>query len=267
LSYKLSTVEIDNLWKLFKDNRDIDAKNELLLHYNYLVKWIVSRIEPQFSNRADYDDLVCCGMIGLTNAVDTYDKEQYSKFDEYAAKLIRDEIHDNSRLKDWASPDLREKINDFYANGFCVHEFWQEFLSSGNLDASTEYIECFHFELTEEWANKLLALVLEGKKKATAGSLHYFEKTSERLPRVGDYSIVTDWDGNPRCVIKTTAVTILPFNEITFDICKREGEDETLESWQEGHRHFFTEDGKEVGYEFSETMPVVFEDFEVVYRR
>ncbi|MCL2057423.1 MAG: ASCH domain-containing protein, partial [Oscillospiraceae bacterium] len=107
-----------------------------------------------------------------------------------------------------------------------VNEFWQEFLSVSNKDKSTEYFECFHFELTEGLANKLLDLVLIGKKKATASSLLAFEIEGGKMPQVGDLSIVTDWDGNPRCVIETTAVTILPFNEITFDICKREGEDD-----------------------------------------
>ena len=147
-----------------------------------------------------------------------------------------------------------------------VNEFWQRFISACNKDESISYVECFHFDLTEEWANKLLDLVLSGKKKATASSLYAFEPEGGRIPKVGDCSIVTDWDGNPRCVIETTAVTILPFNEITFDICKREGEDDDLESWQQGHRYFFTEDGKAMGYEFSETMPVVFEDFRVVYK-
>ncbi len=87
-----------------------------------------------------------------------------------------------------------------------------------------------------------------------------------RLPEVGDLSIVTDWEGNPRCVIQTTAVTIIPFSEITYDICKREGEDDTLESWQAGHIRFFKSEGSLLGYEFSEDMPVVFEDFEVVYQ-
>jgi uncharacterized protein YhfF len=54
---------------------------------------------------------------------------------------------------------------------------------------------------------------------------------------------------------------------MTYDICKREGEDDTLESWQKGHRHFFTEEGKELGYVFSESMPVIFEDFKVVYTK
>jgi len=78
---------------------------------------------------------------------------------------------------------------------------------------------------------------------------------------------ITDWDGMPHCVIRITAVTILPFNEVTFDIAKREGEDECLETWQEGHRRFFKEDGEIEGYEFSEDMPVVFQDFEAVYTK
>ena len=148
-----------------------------------------------------------------------------------------------------------------------VNEFWMEFLTVSNKDKSTKYIESFHFDLTEEWANKLLDLVLSGKKKATASSLYAFELEGGKIPKIGDYSIVTDWNGNPHCVIETIAVTVLPFNEITFEICKREGEDDTLESWQQGHRHFFIEDGKAMGYEFSETMPVVFEDFKVVYKK
>jgi uncharacterized protein YhfF len=148
-----------------------------------------------------------------------------------------------------------------------VNDFWQEFLRFANIDSGTKYIECFHFDLTEEWANKLLDLVLSGKKRATASSLFTCEREIGRIPQAGDYSIVTDWDGNPRCVIETTAVTILPFNEMTFDICRREGEDDTLESWQRGHRNFFTEEGKISGYEFSETMPVVFEDFKVVFTK
>ena len=44
------------------------------------------------------------------------------------------------------------------------------------------------------------------------------------------------------------------------------GEDECLETWQEAHRRFFTQDGDEMGYAFTEDMPVLFEDFEVVYQ-
>ena len=146
-----------------------------------------------------------------------------------------------------------------------VNEFWQAFLVATNKDGPLECPESFYFEMSEEPANALLALVLSGQKKATTSSLPAYQCDNEELPRAGDYSVVTGWDGNPHCVIETTAVTVLPFNEVTFDICKREGEDDTLESWQNGHRRFFTEEGKQLGYEFSETTPVVFEDFRVVF--
>ena len=105
-----------------------------------------------------------------------------------------------------------------------------------------------------------------GQKRATASSLWRYEIEGERVPKVGDLSIVTDWEGVPRCVIETIAVTIVPFLDITYDICKREGEDDTLESWREGHIKFFKEEGKKLGYEFRNGMTVIFEDFEVVYQ-
>lgn len=147
-----------------------------------------------------------------------------------------------------------------------IEEFWTRFLEAKKMNPATRYIESFHFELTEKWANELLRLVLEGKKRATASSLFACTQEQQAMPQVGDFSIVTDWDGNPKCVIETTAVQIMAYSEMTLDICKREGEDDNLESWKRGHQKFFTEEGKEMGYEFSEDMPIVFEDFQVVYQ-
>jgi len=146
-----------------------------------------------------------------------------------------------------------------------IEEFWQDFKKAHNIAETIDYYDCFHFDNSEEWADKLLALVLAKKKTATASSLLYYQTNNVPQPQVGDYSIVTDWQGVPHCVIKTTAVTIIPFNEMTYDICRREGEDENLESWKKNHIVFFSQDGKDSGYQFSESMPVLFEDFEVVY--
>ena len=82
--------------------------------------------------------------------------------------------------------------------------FWKTFLEKTNRDKDTKYLDVFHFELTEKWANELLRLVLIGQKKATASSLRGYEIEGERIPQVGDLNIVTDWKGIPRCVIETT---------------------------------------------------------------
>jgi uncharacterized protein YhfF len=155
---------------------------------------------------------------------------------------------------------VRRKKADFMNTA----TFWQQFLQQTGRDPETQYFECFHFDLSERSANHLLGLVLSGKKRATASSRYAFG--ADGGPKIGDFSIVTDWKGNPRCVIETTGITVLPFCEMTFDICSREGEDDTLESWRIGHRRFFTEEGRLLGYEFTEDMPVMFEDFEVIYQ-
>jgi uncharacterized protein YhfF len=147
-----------------------------------------------------------------------------------------------------------------------IELFWKAFLVEKGLDKNTKYLESFHFDLNEKSANELLELVLIGQKRATASSLWNYEIQGTHPPKVGDYSIVTDWDGNPRCVIMTTNIRILAFKDMTFDICKLEGEDDSLESWRKNHIKFFTDDGEDTGYTFSEEMPVLFEEFEVVYQ-
>ncbi len=144
-------------------------------------------------------------------------------------------------------------------------EFWRQFLEAAGLDCDTVCSEVFHFEITEYWADRLLELVISGQKRATSSSLIGYELEGDKVPEAGEYSIVTNWAGEPKCVIRTTAVTIIPFCDITYDICCREGEDDNLESWQNSHRSFFTEEGEQLGYQFTEDMPVIFEDFEVVY--
>ena len=113
-----------------------------------------------------------------------------------------------------------------------IQKFWESFLKEAGLPLSTTYQKAFHFELTQALADHLLKLVLANKKRATASSLYAYEIQQERIPQVNDFSILTDWAGTPFCVIKTTAVTILPFKRIPLALCMREGEDNTLESWQ-----------------------------------
>ncbi len=126
-------------------------------------------------------------------------------------------------------------------------------------------LEQWHFAMTKEAANYLLSLVLQGEKRATSSSLWGYEIEGEPIPEIGQRSVITDWDENPKCVIETVNVRILPYQEIPFALAKLEGEDDTLESWRNHHEEFFTEEGKLVGYTFAPHMPVVFEEFEVIH--
>ena len=111
MEQKLSEEDVDILWKRFKENGEDDVRDDILLYYMSLVKWIVQRIMPRVYNYIDYDDLVCCGIIGLSDALTEYNPEQDIKFETFAADRIRAEILDYINAMDWATPELREKIN------------------------------------------------------------------------------------------------------------------------------------------------------------
>ena len=108
---KLTAEEIGSLWKVYKSTGDIEAKNEILFNYGYLVKWIVRRMMPKYNNYNEYDDLVSCGMLGLIDAVEKFELKHEVKFETYAVSRIRGEILDYMRSQDWASPSLRKKIS------------------------------------------------------------------------------------------------------------------------------------------------------------
>lgn len=108
---KPSQEEMNRLWVAYKEDGDIEAKNQILLIYGYLVKWIVRRMMPKYNNYNEYDDLVSCGMLGLIDAVDRFDLKHDVKFETYAVPRIRGEILDYMRSQDWAPPSLRKKIS------------------------------------------------------------------------------------------------------------------------------------------------------------
>jgi len=135
-----------------------------------------------------------------------------------------------------------------------IQKFWQEFCAENpeiNLD---EPYEVWFFANNRNSAKRLAQLVLSGKKRATA-SLMENESDNGDGGIVGGYSIVTDFDGNPQCVIVTTEVRHLPFREIDKQFAFDEGEgNQTLEYWRRVHRKFFTECCLELGIEFNESM-------------
>jgi uncharacterized protein YhfF len=147
-----------------------------------------------------------------------------------------------------------------------IAEFWAGYCAAvGGVDESRFY-EAFSFGDSEELANRLAELVLAGTKRATAGSVWSFEATGKRLPQPGDLSVVTDWGGRALCVIETTRVDVVPFNEVSAEFAAVEGEgDGSLDYWRRGHTAAFSRECARSGRTFSESMLVSCERFEVVY--
>lgn len=118
---------------------------------------------------------------------------------------------------------------------------------------------------TAEVADDLAELIVAGVKTATASALWDYECEGEPIPTPGSLEIVVDGAGHPRALIATTAVEVVPFEDVDADHAFAEGEgDRSLAHWRSTHEEFFTTYAvHERG--FSRTMPVVCQRFEVLY--
>ena len=147
-----------------------------------------------------------------------------------------------------------------------LQDFWRAFASTQPSDPTDRFLEAFHFDDNEISANELAALVLTGTKRATTALLWGYEKDNKPIPRPGDLSIVTNFAGQPVCVIETTSIEILPFEEIGAEFASIEGEgDGSLAYWRRAHEVFFGRECSRIGRSPGPHMPVVCEQFQVVF--
>ena len=118
-----------------------------------------------------------------------------------------------------------------------------------------------------EAADKLAALVKAGIKTATCSAYDLYEAEGEDLPQPGETSVILDSADEAVCIIRTTRVYVVPFDEVAAEHAFREGEgDRSLEYWRKVHEEFLTDELSSVNLKFNENIKVVCEEFEVVYR-
>lgn len=150
-----------------------------------------------------------------------------------------------------------------------VKDMWESYLNSiGECSKSSNKVyDSWYFCDNEKSANKLADLVLGGVKKGTTSLYDLYKVDNEPIPKKDEYSVVTDWNGTAKCVIRTKEIFVLPFTDVDERLANIEGEgDKSLRYWREVHLDFFKRELEALNMEFTEYMLVVFEEFEVVYK-
>lgn len=110
-----------------------------------------------------------------------------------------------------------------------------------------------------QMANALSTLVIEGHKTASCSTLASHCELENKLT-VGDYHIVLDGNDLPVCILRTTALKIIRFKDVSEKEAALEGEgDKSLAYWRREHQAFFERSGH-----FSESLELVFEEFELI---
>jgi uncharacterized protein YhfF/GNAT superfamily N-acetyltransferase len=158
-----------------------------------------------------------------------------------------------------------QSLDNSVAKSAVVERYWSGFCTATRLAPSTPY-QAWYFGDTPQLAHDLVELVLHGPKRATAGLSEFNDQMPDVKPVTGGYSVLTECDGTPRAIVRTTVLERRAFRDVDAAFAWDEGEgDRTLPDWKDGHRKFFTREMDRLGRRFDESMPVDLERFELLY--
>lgn len=100
------------LWERYKKHKDHSAREELILEYVALVKYVAGRLAISLPPNVQQDDLISYGIFGLVDAIEKFDLERNIKFETYAIARIRGAIWDGLRAMDWVPYSVRQKARE-----------------------------------------------------------------------------------------------------------------------------------------------------------
>ena len=147
-----------------------------------------------------------------------------------------------------------------------VKNLWKSFIAKNPNNKNKKMPIFIYFCDNKKDADECAELVVKGIKQATATSLWWFEKNKEPLPNIGEQYIVTDWNGNAKAIIETTKIEQVPYNKITAEFAKIEGEgDKSLKYWKEVHKAYYNREMKPFNEVFDENMVIICEHFKTIY--
>ena len=89
-----------------------EKRNELILTYTQLIKYIAARLAARLPAQVSLDDLISCGIIGLIDAINKFDVSKNVQFKTYAEFRVKGAMLDELRALDWVPRSIRRKTTD-----------------------------------------------------------------------------------------------------------------------------------------------------------
>ncbi len=146
-------------------------------------------------------------------------------------------------------------------------EYWDAFVTANPQTAGGDTPhQIWYFGNTMEMAMELAELVIAGTKTATASLARMNELEPANAPVDNGYSVVTDFEGDPKCIIQTAEIRHFSFNDVDSDFAFDEGEgDQSLDYWRSVHWDYFAREAAENGFDFNENSIVCCERFRLLF--
>ncbi len=110
-----SRTDVAALWALYKEDADTDARDQLILNYSPLVKYVAGRLASSLPHSVETSDLISYGIFGLIDAIEKFDLTRAIKFETYAIARIKGAIIDELRAMDWVPRSVRSRAREIEA--------------------------------------------------------------------------------------------------------------------------------------------------------
>src|SRR6187551_244841 len=105
----MSADQVTELWSSYHESPTREQRDQLILHYSPLVKYVAGRVAVGLPQNVEQSDLVSYGIFGLIDAIEKFDIDRGYKFETYAIARIKGAILDELRSIDWVPRSVRAK--------------------------------------------------------------------------------------------------------------------------------------------------------------
>ena len=108
----MKAIELRDLWRRYKASGSDRAREQLVVAYSPLVKYVAGRMSSGLPAHVEEADLISYGLLGLIGAIERFDPDREIKFETYAISRIKGAIIDELRSLDWVPRSVRTRARE-----------------------------------------------------------------------------------------------------------------------------------------------------------
>jgi RNA polymerase sigma factor for flagellar operon FliA len=155
----VKAVELKELWRRYKEDGDKRAREQLVLAFSPLVKYVAGRMSSGLPAHVEESDLISYGLLGLISAIERFDPGREIKFETFAMTRIKGSIIDELRSLDWVPRSVRAKAREIErANSKLEHQLHRAPTDQEVADELGMQMEEFQDALTRISNSSVIAL-------------------------------------------------------------------------------------------------------------
>src|SRR3712207_625529 len=181
---RVSAEEALELWTAYSESGDVRVRNQLVMAFMPLVKYIVFKKIRELPARCEVEDFISCGLEALISSIDRYDPAKGATLEQFAWTRIHGAVLDELRRQDWAPRSLRRwerdinRARDQFTSNHGRRPTAEELAAAVNL--SVEELRLKQDEISVSDVSSLNTLVV-AEDETTVERIDTIAETNERM--------------------------------------------------------------------------------------